>query len=612
MMAELSVEDLKAIASKPPLIDEFEGLRERLRGLMQAYDPSLQSDSSGIDTIGSAVEALLKKLLIHPVAFELKATDGNVASELYKLVEQIHARGNNNLDHQHSRRLIVHVIAEPLVDSAVWSSVRDLILPANRANTPPSSKSKAEPLFEQTPHRFTTGSLQSTSESRINIDFVLGEELRLKRRFDIPHFSKDVFRQVLPLEELAETAFKRCRQAEEGPAAYKDKRWTKWPQPPLQDSVLGFLKEIVPCLIGFVEKEHGYVTHGQRQIHTQPETIVAGSPTPRKMDTGIAIDDGQSKDGRPHWKNILVVGELKSDERGTNHEMVLIQLAQYAREVFRAQDRRFVLGFTLCGSMMRLWQFDRSGCSGSISFDVNNDGLLFVQIMLGFHLMNNEQLGFDPTIQQSKDGKRYMNISRAGRIERLVIEKEIRKQAVIVGRATTCWKCYGDDSNQPLIVKDSWQYEERPEEGDLIQEATRKGVRNIAQYYHHETVQVNQKDDDIFANVRGGVMQTGGRTKFRERGIIESQATASTSPDKAITSQSQEKQKSRKRGSSPGPPISHNAKRPHLSPSTKHPELPNVNRIHRRVVTRSPGTPIDEASSCLAIINGFLGAISGK
>ena len=87
---------------------------------------------------------------------------------------------------------------------------------------------------------------------------------------------------------------------------------------------------------------------------------------------------------------------------------------------------------------MRLWQFDCSGCFGFISFDISNDGVLFVQIMLGFHVMKNEQLDVDPMIQQSKDGKRYINISRAGQTERFVVEKEMRKQVVIVGRATTC------------------------------------------------------------------------------------------------------------------------------------------------------------------------------
>ena len=32
---------------------------------------------------------------------------------------------------------------------------------------------------------------------------------------------------------------------------------------------------------------------------------------------------------------------------------------------------------------------------------------------------------------------------------------------------------------------------------ELIKEATEKGVRNIARYYHHENVQINEKDDDL-------------------------------------------------------------------------------------------------------------------
>ncbi len=59
-------------------------------------------------------------------------------------------------------------------------------------------------------------------------------------------------------------------------------------------------------------------------------------------------------------------------------------------------------------------------------------------------------------------------------MERLVLTKLIKKQAVIIGRATSGWKAYreGDESKEPLIVKDSWQYEERPEEGELVKEAT--------------------------------------------------------------------------------------------------------------------------------------------
>lgn len=57
----------------------------------------------------------------------------------------------------------------------------------------------------------------------------------------------------------------------------------------------------------------------------------------------------------------------------------------------------------------------------------------------------------------------------------------------------------------PLVIKDSWQYTEREEEGELLREATNKGVVNVARYYHHETVRVLGTDDDVRSNFRKGL-----------------------------------------------------------------------------------------------------------
>jgi Fungal protein kinase len=57
-------------------------------------------------------------------------------------------------------------------------------------------------------------------------------------------------------------------------------------------------------------------------------------------------------------------------------------------------------------------------------------------------------------------------------------------------------------SKQILVVKDSWQYPER-EEGQLLREATEKGVSNVARYYHHETV--HGIEDDVNGHIRKGL-----------------------------------------------------------------------------------------------------------
>jgi len=234
--------------------------------------------------------------------------------------------------------------------------------------------------------------------------------------------------------------------------------------------------------------------------------------------------------------------------------------------------------------------------------------------MLGYFLMNHEQLGLDPRIQES-DGKRYMEITRNDKIERLILTEDIKQQAVIVGRATTCWRAYrdGDESEEPLVVKHSWQYEERPEEGELIKEATDKGVRHIARYYHHETVQVGGKNDDTLENVRKGLMKSCGRTTFRQRSFKEPELPTSESLGKAVAGRGQSQSLSRKRSSSSAqmaPPA--NNKRSRSSRRSKNTGTPTHNRIHRRAINKDAGKPIYKASSPVTVINGFIGAIYGK
>lgn len=97
--------------------------------------------------------------------------------------------------------------------------------------------------------------------------------------------------------------------------------------------------------------------------------------------------------------------------------------------------------------------------------------------------MNDEQLGFDPTIRTYGE-PRYFEITRNSQKGRLVIDHLMKRAACIAGRATTCWLTYrgggGDESRKPYVVKDSWQYPERGEEGILLREATEKGVINVA------------------------------------------------------------------------------------------------------------------------------------
>ncbi|EFR00247.1 FunK1 protein kinase [Nannizzia gypsea CBS 118893] len=99
----------------------------------------------------------------------------------------------------------------------------------------------------------------------------------------------------------------------------------------------------------------------------------------------------------------------------------------------------------------------------------------------------------------------------------------IGRSRCAAGRATTCWKahCETDESRRPLVVKDSWQYPERAEEGELLQEAVAREVRNVARYYHHETVRVDNVDDDVVPIQRGLDIPTVKKGKKGLAGCIE-------------------------------------------------------------------------------------------
>ena len=184
----------------------------------------------------------------------------------------------------------------------------------------------------------------------------------------------------------------------------------------------------------------------------KPYKPLGGSTAKRKLDVGIISHPGAIT----HWSQILVPGELKSNPEWDSQPLAWTDIGRYVREVFANQDtRRFVLAFTLCGPLMRVWEFDRLGPIASARFNVNQDGLQFVSTILGFLWASEEELGFDPTVIASDD-QRYIEIKRDGAPERLVIDHIMLRTPCIGGRATTCWKAHPERSpSTTLVVKDS-------------------------------------------------------------------------------------------------------------------------------------------------------------
>ncbi|KAK3902003.1 hypothetical protein C8A05DRAFT_34323, partial [Staphylotrichum tortipilum] len=361
-----------------------------------------------------------------------------------------------------------------------------------------------------------------------------------------------------------------------------DGGWRGWPEGAKQDEVLSWFADLSDKLAAFAKRHESTPTRRRRPL-AKPNDPIAGSVAERKMDVGFVDDPRAGKDSRCHWSQILVPGELKSNSSADIPSKAWLDLGRYAREVLAAQDtRRFVLGFTLCGSFMRIWAFDRLGRIASEQFDINKDGLQFVSTILGFLWMSEEELGFDPTIMTAK-GQRFIEIERDGTTERLVLDGVMKRARCVAGRATTCWKAHREgDPHALFVVKDSWQYPERDDEGGLLH-------------------------DDIQSNVRKGLDITKA-TNYQEDRSRPPSSTSTAGPSHARQSRSTAGTKrSSDNTGAPLPP----SKR-HCSASPTKPAsdvLPN--RVHRRVILADYGIPIYKARSRQALLGALADCIEG-
>ncbi|KAF1976060.1 hypothetical protein BU23DRAFT_588261 [Bimuria novae-zelandiae CBS 107.79] len=497
-------------------------------------------------------------------------------------------------------------------DEVIWDKVYAAVAASTaftvaKPTTPPlSAPSLAS--FQQTPWLHNTGSFANSTEHRKYVDGVLKEELG-QLYVGVPGFFDAYFGSVPGLESVAQAVFDKCKEGD-NPLYRDESGWQGWPKGAKERDVLSWFAPLTGQLLDFAAVNQPASKLRRRPL-AQPHQPVQGSTADRKLDVGFVDDPSAGVDSKCRWSQILIPGELKSNPLADKASKAWLDLGRYAREVFAAQDsRRFVLGFTLCGSLMRLWEFDRLGGIASEQFDINKDGLQFVSAVLGFLWLNEEQLGFDPTIITAGD-KRYIEIQRDNHTERLVIDSVVKRVPCVTGRATTCWRAHreGDDSRTSLVIKDSWQFPEREEEGELLREATDKDVVNVARYYHHETVCVGGQDDDIRRNVRRGLDITKA-TNYRPERPESSMPPPSKAGRHASRIGRSSSVAGRKRSSSctgaPLPPT----KRTCSSSPTKGGRA-TANRVHRRIIVCDYGKAIYKASSQTSLLAALEGCIEG-
>ncbi|KAJ2990197.1 hypothetical protein NUW58_g3071 [Xylaria curta] len=503
---------------------------------------------------------------------------------------------SSDFDYSHIKPLLQAALADDLNDALIWDQVYKALI---ESTPPPQSIASS---LQQTPWLHNTGSFENSSEYRREVDKFLKLELG-PLYVGLPQFHETYFGRVAGLEVASKAVLQRCR---EGDNPILGGRWRGWPEDANQDGVLAWFANVIDRLAIFAEAIKP--SPARRRPLAQPNKPTRGSTAERGLDVGFVSDPDAGRDSRCHWSQILIPGELKSNPSADTASKAWLDLGRYARKVLAAQDtRRFVLGFTLCGSIMRVWEFDRLGGIASERFNIHEDALQFVATILGFLWMTEEDLGYDPTIRLV-DGQQCIEITRKGRKEQLVIDGRIMRIPCVAGRATTCWKAHSkEDPRTPLVIKDSWQYIERDEEGELLQDVTNKKVVNVARYYHHETVYVRGEKDDAQYNVRGGMNVTEAKNYRPLRSVPLPTTIAISDLRQGRSSNAAGTKRS---SSQTGAPLPASKRLCSASPTKAGSNL-LPNRIHRRVVISDYGKPIYEASSLEVLLDAWGRCIQG-
>lgn len=539
--------------------------------------------------------SLLAALQILPITRLLPSKSGprTLRDDLRKISS---AASDDEFDFDRVQPLLTAALLDRGNDSHIWDTVYNAVT----ESTPPPRPITS--LLQQTPWRRNTSSF-ANSEYRKYVDAVLEEELG-PLYAGLRGFHDAYFGHVEGLAIAAEAVFKSCIESSQ--PLFRN-GWIGWPPEAQENDVLDWLEKVTDQISQLAQDYRPAQVQRRRPI-AQPNQPLKGSTAKRMLDIGFVNSSETDRDGKCHWSQILVPGELKSNPSADTASEAWLDLGRCAREVFAAQDtRRFVIGFTVCGSLMRIWVFDRLGGIASEQSDINKDGLRFVRTILGFLWMNEEQLGFDPTIVTSGD-KRYIEIQRDGNQERLIIDGVMRRARCISGRATTCWKVHREgDIQTPLVIKDTWQYTGRDEEGDLLLQATKLGVSNVGRYYHHYTVQVLGTEDDVRDNVRKGLDITKAESFGLRHLVVSPSASAGSTPRAGRSAGSRKRSASHTDVSLPLPPSKRSCS---VSPTKRNSsELPT--RIHRRVILRDYGKSIYEASSPASLLTALEGCIEG-
>ena len=220
------------------------------------------------------------------------------------------------------------------------------------------------------------------------------------------------------------------------------------------------------------------------------------------------------------WRDVQVVGQFCGEDSLEYRDGLLI-LCGHACRVFASQPTRlFLHGFYICGSLMELWVFDRSGIYSCGSIDMRDVSADILSLMLSYQLVADKDLGQSTIIKRDDFGNfiTFEDATFTG-LEKVYLEDSpIALSRELVGDGTVCYG--GRASNQgewKYAVRFKWRRAQDRREEHLLKLAKQRKVWGVVSLEYH-------KEIDSMANLRHG-LHDGRCRRFPTGGAEASQET---------------------------------------------------------------------------------------
>ncbi|KZS96335.1 hypothetical protein SISNIDRAFT_493890 [Sistotremastrum niveocremeum HHB9708] len=405
-------------------------------------------------------------------------------------------------------------------------------------NTPkrPNPLDPKAQSFGDTPRSApTTGGVASVAERNHSIEPVLKTELADGISVDAPRFLE----KILQINRFPVTKINRCLAALVDAKLF-DSRKSRFLMPKFGKETAMYPPLIkILNAIAKAAKEVGIENVNQDIWHAVSGGIEGKDPNHQSIFPDIAstFKSGQEDEDivALSWQRLAIICELKVRRDQDNKEDLHLQLAKYARKILMYQRgrRRFVLGWTLCGDIVRAWLFDRAGALASESFNYNTNPARFIRMIVAFSSLSSERLGYDPTITEV-NGKLILDFTYYDKTGQRVTEKFVITDSIVPrpslrGRGTVVWRAYklSDEDKPPeqrqiYAIKDSWRDLNRDfDEGHFFEKIPDLGYRDgIVEVVEFAAVEIGDGQQDTIAKtVRQGI-QGHRKSSFDHRGHV--------------------------------------------------------------------------------------------